>query len=204
MAKKAGALSSRRTNRQFPRSSETVWRLKCHSKSVWFQRVSVSRTNTLAAQAAGWKRGHTQQWAVTTHIIANRKHFYTSADEWKPIHAFAFVVYFIFHSILFRSIRATRTRTEAHAVIVVNESAADSSNGMRVCADWACVCGYARIHSTRVNSFTRRAFVLWFLDCRYTQRRGSIIRRSVMAFFLFGDSNYSGFQRDCAWAKHEK
>lgn len=34
-AKKAGALSSsRRTNRQFPRSNETVWRLKCHSKSV--------------------------------------------------------------------------------------------------------------------------------------------------------------------------
>lgn len=142
------------------------------------------------------ERAHTAVSSDCTHH-RQPKHFYTSADEWEPIHAFAFVVFHFSFNLI--PIYTLHVRAQRHTqwlwlmnrqqtAAMVCECACDTHS-----ANW--VCGYARIHiCTRVSSFMLWAFVLWFLDCRYTQRRGPIIRRSAMAFFLLdGGSNYSGF-----------
>lgn len=127
----------------------------------------LGQAQTHACDPCGW----VEVGREGIHTVASETRLHIDDDECKPIHAFAFVVfhflYIFFFSFNIISIHLHATCTERHAVIVI-------MNQQTIAAEYVCVCECAAHGcvgmraSTRTNSSIGWAFVLWFLDCRYT------------------------------------
>lgn len=93
-------------------------------QTIFTEHWNDGRTSEVPQQKCVWFQWLRLPWFTQIQMrpvplggnVSTTEHSYTSMDEWKPIHAFAFIVHFIFHSIWFRYTHSNRGTGHTHGL----------------------------------------------------------------------------------------